>query len=924
MLSWRTHAISGTIGGSSLSRAVSDPRTRQLFPKDGLTLDAKKPALASPLHRRFQSSQADEPPLSRPVVSRQVGRQLPAWKTKRQAYEAISPSAVILERLYTRGGQITREQWELLQELARIRSTRLSIMTAQMLFRQEEALQQTSLSERLTDDDDPQIWKKRLAMLAHTGITERHLGQWVWILQGTTADERVQRFLLSKTHKPIFLLFIMIDEDHSILDRQLFVSLLDYVAKTHCQQDPPAIERQRRYRSLDSQLNMTPLNFVEMFDRLVVQALRLCPETLVTIAEITTSYLKIIPAVISSSSRDEGYTAQCMVFNRALEALVRTSYLRPFANMKHNWEAQKHLLAFSTSLERPFIINESGYGAIQSVMVGREKSEDEEKVAIRSAKSWPPYREAWDGVEEQRHLEDDLSRAVKTGVLAREAGYPETEVDRALGVLGGAVLGDGPTIQTRSRRPRARCGTRGAENMYSTWAARVRATRNAHEAWAVFRRLPEEGIRPSAVVYGEMFAKLLAGEVADPASAVPGSSKENMPVYQPGNLSEFEKWRLQPPTVAELYADMLRSEVKPVGQVLRLLVANADSEAEVLRYLQDSPYTMFAAAVRDRDAACPPTQADFFKVERIYRDAPLTVFGAYIAFLCKMQKKAYAAAGSPDHVSSRVDNSYLQRALAVVSVRLRPETAEGRKYKPPWYNILRTLVLARTHGALATSARSQIGLFLDVFKWVRTHTGMDAMLLEIMCLSVGRVMGANFTKAEHGAGNEKLWARADHVASEEERKTLARAWVDAMAAFEEMKKPGSGIAGFHVYSYVRVLGMYGAVDEMVVVTRWVLARLEEGGALEGGNEDGTSSHAYLLRAFGFVEAYGRECGRTDEVASLKARRRLLVESGYPFALGEMSERDKEDVQLVKAIAEGWGRHVEDDEDEIDTSLHVAT
>lgn len=824
---------------------------------------------------------------------------------------------------------MTREQWELFQEIAQNRSTRLPVMTAQMLLRQEEVSLRTSLSNRLTDDDGSETdksWDERLAMLAHTGITENHLQHWVWILQGKTADERVQRFLSGDTYKPVFLLFIMIDKNHSILDRQLFMSLLEYVSTTYCQPPSQAAQPQTRHRSLSSYHNMTPVHFIEMLRRLVDQALRLCPEALVTTAETITSYLKTRP--VSPNSHDNGYAAQCLVFNRALELLSRPSYLRPLANIKHNWEAQKHLLAFSTSLKRPLIINEAGYRAIQSVMVAREKSEDEEKVAVRSAKSWPPYREAWDGVDERRRPQDDLSRAVRAGILAREAGYPDAELDRALGAVGGAVLGDGPTIHTRSRPPpRPVGGRRAAENVYGTWAARVRATRNAQEAWALFRRPPEEGIRPSAWVYAEMFAKLLAHEVADPASAVPGNAREVLPVYHPGNLSEFEKWRLQPPTVGELYDDMLRAGVRPVGQVLRLLVANANSEREVLRYLEDSPYQEFAAAVRNRDASCPPTQAKFFKVERVYRSVPRSVFGAYISFLCKMQRKAYSAAHSPEqhHVSSRVDNSYLRRALAVVSVRLRPETAEGRTYKPPWYDILRTLVLARTHGALVTVARRQMGLFLDVFKWVRTHTGMDAVLLEIMCLSVGRVMAANFAKAAHGAGmhskgvnangTERWWVRRDAVGGDEGRRTLARARADAVAAFEEMKKPGSGMGGFHLYSYVRVLGMYGAMHEMVEVMRWVLARLEEGNGFDGGNEDGTSSHAYLMRAFGFVEAYGKECGYVDDVASLKARLRLLAEEGYPFALGAMSEREKEDVQYVKAIAEGWERHAEDGVDE---------
>lgn len=825
----------------------------------------------------------------------------------------ISPSAVILERLYTRGSRMTREQWDTFQLLASNRSTRLPVMTAQLLLRQEEASLRTSLSERLTDDSAwkfARSWDKRLTALAHTGVTEHHLRHWVWILQGDTADERVERFLSATVYKPVFLLFIMIAKNHSILDRQLFMSLLDYISKTYCQPRSQAPDHRSQHRSLDHHLNMTPVHFMEMLGRLINQALRLCPEAVVTIAEVVTSYLKTKSAA-SAGRDDNGFSTQCLVFNRAIEALSRTSYLRPFANIKHNWEAQKHLLAFSTALRRPLIINEAGYRAIQSVMAARPKSEDEEKVAIRSSKSWPPYREAWDGVDEQRHLEDDLSRAVKAGILAREAGYPDTDLDRASGAAGGAVLDDSPTVQTRSRPRMAVGGSRAAENVYTTWAARVRATRNAQEAWAIFQRPPQTGLRPTAFVYAEMFAKLLAREVVDPSSAVPGNTKEVMPVYQPGNLSEFEKWRLQPPTIRELYDAMLRSQVKPVGHVLRLLVANANSEGEMLRYLQDSPYQEFAAAVRDRDKRCPPSQAEFFAVEEVYRSVPLATFGAYVSFLCKMQRRVYSAAQA-NHGPVRTHNSYLQRALAVVAVRLRPETAEGRTYKPPWYDVLRTMVLARTHGALVTVARRQIGMFLEVFRWVRTNTGMDGVLLEIMCLSVGRVMAANFTIGGRGTG-EKWWVKQDAVGGEEQAKMLARAWVDVMAAFEEMKKPGSGMNGFQVYTYVRVLGMFDATDEMVVVMRWVLARLEEGGLFEGGVEEGSNSHAYLVRAFRFVEAYAARAGRKDEVGSIRARRKWLVEEGFPFALGEMGEGDKEDVDFVSDIAEGWRRYAADED-----------
>ncbi|KAB5542369.1 hypothetical protein GE09DRAFT_1134892 [Coniochaeta sp. 2T2.1] len=896
MLSWRTHAISGTIGGSSLARA--------------------KPALALLyLSRRFASSEAVEPVKSVTIPLhgapyRFRGRWLPAWRLKRRAYPRVSPSAVILERLYTRGTRMTREQWAAFQDLAKNRSTRLPIMTAQMLMRQEEDQMPTSLSEQLSDEVDPYdetSWNNRIKMLAYTGITEDHLRHWVWILRADTADARVTRFLSEDTHKPLFLLFIMTAQQHSILDRELFMSLLDYVDKTHCQPRSRAPAQRPGQRALNTDLNFTPIHFGLLLQRLIAQAARLCPEALLKIAEITTSYLKSMR--VSPKSYDGGFSDRCYIFNRALILLTETALLRPFANIEYNWEAQKHLLAFSTSLRRPYAINAAGYRAIQSVMAAREKSEAEEKVAIRSAKSWPPYREAWDGVDEQRHPDDDLSRTVKTGILAREAGYPENEIDRALSAAGGAILDEGPTVQTRLlplSRPRS--GTNAAENVYYAWAVRVKASRNAQEAWATFRRVPSQYLQPSALIYAEMFAKLFARQVGDPATAVPGNTKEVMPVYHPGNLSEFEKWRLQPPTVDELYDHMIRSGVRPIPEVLTLLIQNANTEEEVVRYLRDSPYKDFTHVVADKDQACPPTNETFFEVARIYKLPPLNVFNAYIAFLCKMQKRAYSAALDRNVHSSTepaMDNSYLQRAMAVVAVRLRPESWEGRSYKPPWYHILRTVVLARTHGALVNVARRQFALFLDVFKWVRTIAGMDAVLLEIVCLSVGRVMAANFTHPSYAPAGERWWTRANHVGGEGDRQVLGRAWVDVMAAFEEMKKPGSGVGGFHVYVYLRVLGMYGALDEMVVVMRWVLARLEERQGLRSMGEEGTLGHAYLLRAFGFAEAYMNACGKEEQAAAIRTRRRTLVEEeGYPLKLAE-TDTDLEDVAMVRDIAEGW-------------------
>jgi hypothetical protein len=48
-------------------------------------------------------------------------------------------------------------------------------------------------------------------------------------------------------------------------------------------------------------------------------------------------------------------------------------------------------------------------------------------------------------------------------------------------------------------------------------------------------------------------------------------------------------------------------------------------------------------------------------------------------------------------------------------------------------------------------------------------------------------------------------------------------------------------------------------------------------------------------------------GREDAVGMIGRRRRRLVEEGLPLELGEMEERDRLDLELVRMVAEGWER-----------------
>lgn len=789
-------------------------------------------------------------------------------------------------------------------------------MTAQILWHRNGHFRQQGLAHELGIGGKQ--WSSRLQALTKGGIQAKHLIMWAWILEGDKADTRLTRFLsTTELHKPIFLLFLMVRSDQTFHDRQSFTALLEYIKETYTSvpvgEDGRPIAR-KEHRSLDSVLNMTPELFIKLLGRLQFHASRLYPESVVKLAELSTAYIQSRSVLETGSenwtSTGPGYADRCFVLNRALCILSKPAKSRPFASMEHNWDAQKHILAFSSSLARPLIINEAGYRAIQRVMIGREKSAGEDKVAVRSTKNWPPYRRAWDGIDEQRRPEDDLSRAVKAGIQAREAGYPETELDRALGALGGAVLGQSPSVQTRSLPPVVRTGTHAAEAALTTWAARIRATRNAQEAWAIFQSPPLLGgrkLKPSSVVYGAVMAKLVAGDVPDPSSAVPGSQKENFPVYQSPNLSEFEKARIRPPTLELLAEQMINSGVKPVGSTLALLIGSSNSEHEALQWLRSSQiYTRFADVL---DSSSTTRQQNPKLLGRL----PRSIFNAYIGFLCKMQRHEDVAVAS-EQGSSKPPDHYLKLAIHLTAARLNPERYEGSTYKPPWLQVLRTVILAKTHASLRRSAvrRTRLTLFTDLFSWVVKQTGIDSALLGLLSLSAGRVMTAIFTSGNQdqseGMSSEIGWEEAQDVHIDHTSKHLLQGLhQQLLKAFNEMKQSGSGIDGFHVYSYVRIMGLFGDVNAMAEAVDWALSWVENGETLGGAVTAGTSSNAYLNLALELFDTIAPGKIDGEMIQSIKTRRQVLVERRYPVDVPELARRYLDDVALVGIVSRGWRR-----------------
>jgi hypothetical protein len=185
-------------------------------------------------------------------------------------------------------------------------------------------------------------------------------------------------------------------------------------------------------------------------------------------------------------------------------------------------------------------------------------------------------------------------------------------------------------------------------------------------------------------------------------------------------------------------------------------------------------------------------------------------------------------------------------------------------------------------------------------------------------------MAATFTAAnrdqfrsthnERHSARDRWWVAADNIHLDVgTKKLLEQLYDEAIKAFADMKPTGSGVGGFHVYSYVRMLALYGDVEGMASALEWALTWLEKGKTLGDAATGGTSSNEYLNLAFAVFETLAKDRVADHVIQSIGARRQALVDLGYPLEVPELSERDLEDVALISVVARGWAdvSHIQD-------------
>lgn len=754
-------------------------------------------------------------------------------------------------------------------------SKRLAVLTHQLAIRQDEAHMETSMWKLF---DNPLQWKRRLDKFARKGIEKDDVHHWIWILQADDTDTKVDRLVSSDRFVPIFVLMAILRSDEHMLKGSSLVKIYDYVAKTYI---APSLESRRAWkteqnatgvwgRTLDSWNNMTPIVFSVFIRRIVHHCLRTFPSSLPMIARLVVRYIEMIPdCAITARKKRTGYANRCKVFNHALCSFRRTSPHAPLANLPYNWKALKILLGYSAGLRRPLVIDRWSYRSIRMVLMGLKKTEAENLAASRYAKSWPPYIRQLDGTDETRDKAQYLSRSVKAGLLKQSEGYSHDLVDHAIDNLGGSLPGMAVAIQTRSTPLGLWRFQHRSLQIFAYWAAKVKATRNAHEAWQVFKQPPMLGVKPDFQVYAEMFEKLFAIEVDDTSTALPGDAKETYPPHL-ANLTELESARITPCSAEELYEMMIRSGQKPVHKCLNVLIKNAPSLEKAAEILNESPLPK--PAVQALTTSHTPRNTHLAQV-------PISTFNAYVALLCSRQGHRRWVPYKRHMPDAEVIERYSCLKRAVHLVRLRLARRRGPASSPGHTVMMALAAKSLVIRPWVSQAEDDLDGLISMIDLFDAHTetqGHHPVPFDCLCRCILKVLSSSLPAALDVDTVIDRNIKRQRIAAQARERVLV-GFEKAKIAFAELIKPVQApsdsrlnatgslpslqheLSASHIRTYLEVLAKVGDVDEGVRVMHWMLSLIGQEGTLEKARDPRHKQWSMLCEAIvafrAFIEAH---------------------------------------------------------------------
>ncbi|KAL7810075.1 hypothetical protein V8C44DRAFT_333305 [Trichoderma aethiopicum] len=589
-----------------------------------------------------------------------------------KAWRDVSPNVLLQKALDANDDS---RDWKI--QAARSRIPRLPVILLQMMIR-KEASEEAGQSELLELLPSTEKWELMLDNARRRGYSQDDLEHYLYIFEGKTDDMRCERFLERDSHKPPFMLHLLLRQTSRISRLETLNRLVGYCRSFYLEKLMNAPDTAEAPAKKPSKTPYGPESFNFVLSLLAYHCMRLDARHIITLGDLAVQYIETLAK--SHLPQEEVYEAQCSVFNHSLKLLgsnYRRHSIQQALPNAFFWETQRILLAVSSKLKRQLLVDAEGFRAIRKVLAGMSKNHVEIHSSVRHAPTWPPYLQPGDGMDEEMDPEESWSRSVRAGMLMQEAGFPKEELDDAVDILQGMSPDGTPTIQQRISLVRRR--------KIGLWEASIRATRNAQEAWERFRNPPKEGLELGLAEYTAMFEKLTRREADEHTTALPGDRALNFPTPQEANLTEFEKARIRPPSISQLYERMAKSRIRPSGSCLAILLANTESMEMAKRYLRDSDGTgeLYRLLATEMD------------VEAL-RKVPLSLVSAYIQVMTRQGGKRA--------------RKYMVRAIELAEQRLGSEQTPWSDYI--WGTILKDL--SQHHRGLRIHPYQQLKLSLHV------------------------------------------------------------------------------------------------------------------------------------------------------------------------------------------------------------------
>ncbi|MBE3050347.1 hypothetical protein IMZ48_49195, partial [Candidatus Bathyarchaeota archaeon] len=312
--------------------------------------------------------------------------------------------------------------------------------------------------------EDHRFWQPREAILnsaCRNGYKRGKLEHWLSILKAPTSDAMVELFLSRGSLHPPALLNLILRPSAVFTERSTFVSLLKYIATWYAEKRP-----------LSSASEPEPFRIT--IRRLASHCCRSWPDLLPVVARLAATHIQ--SGIASTFPQNEVYARRTTTYNYYIQLFAVVPDRRALRYMDFVWEAQRVLLAMSSELQEPLILERKSFTAIRLVLLGLRKTDSERDAAQRWGRSWPPYKIVRDGLDEQKDPEDEYTRPIQAGITMQESGYAREPIDDVIDTLAGTAPDGTPTIQYRAHLlGLIKHGHKvGGEEI---WATKVRATR---------------------------------------------------------------------------------------------------------------------------------------------------------------------------------------------------------------------------------------------------------------------------------------------------------------------------------------------------------------------------------------------------------------------------------------------------------------